>query len=129
DVGGRDLPSRSQLYEMNADGSGLRPLTSTGMWVAEAALAPDGASIVFSARDPIPGSLPSQSMFVMNADGTGVTRLTTCRPPDCLLDQSPAWSPDGSRIAFLRMARSAPLLMVMRPDGSDLRGVPVASVG
>jgi TolB protein len=35
---------------------------------------------------------------VANADGTGVVRLTTDEQPD----QAPAWSPDGSKLAFAR---------------------------
>jgi TolB protein len=37
------------------------------------------------------------AIYVMNADGSGVTRLTFS-PDD---DFQPAWSPDGSRIAFV----------------------------
>ena len=33
---------------------------------------------------------------MMNADGSGVTRLTY----NDAVDSSPAWSPDGRRIAF-----------------------------
>src|SRR5256885_2251960 len=38
----------------------------------------------------------NDEIYVMNADGTGVTRLTN----DPASDSQPAWSPDGSRIAF-----------------------------
>jgi Tol biopolymer transport system component len=37
----------------------------------------------------------------MNADGSGVTRLTN-NPAD---DGVPSWSPDGRRIAFLLLPR------------------------
>lgn len=38
-------------------------------------------------------------IYVMNADGSGQTRLTNSAPFD---DMQPAWSPDGTRIAFSR---------------------------
>jgi TolB protein len=40
----------------------------------------------------------NQDIWVINADGTGETRLTTSTRNDT----HPAWSPDGSRIAFAR---------------------------
>jgi len=35
-------------------------------------------------------------IYKMNADGTGLTRLTN----NAALDTEPAWSPDGTKIAF-----------------------------
>jgi len=49
----------------------------------------------------------------MNADGTGVARLTT----STLSDELPAWSPDGRYIAFDRDAD----LYVMNADGSSVQ--------
>lgn len=50
-------------------------------------------------------------IYVMNADGTAIHRLTHG------LDASgPAWSPDGSRIVFVRGQGRA--LAVMRANGS-----------
>jgi Tol biopolymer transport system component len=54
----------------------------------------------------------------MNADGSGVERLTDL-PWD---EESPAWSPDGTRIAFIRVARDELLrdIYVMNADGTDV---------
>ena len=52
---------------------------------------PDGGRIAFdSLRDG------NGEIYVMNADGSGQTRLTD----DPGFDGSASWSPDGSRIAF-----------------------------
>ena len=40
----------------------------------------------------------SGELFVMNADGTGVRKLT--HPPSGTEDINADWSPDGSRIVF-----------------------------
>jgi len=74
------------------------------------AWSPDGTKFAFhSDRDGI------FQIYVMNADGSGVVRLTTLGAPSEL----PAWSPDGSRIAFDSDAE----IYVMRADGTGLARV------
>ena len=74
---------------------------------------------------------------VVSIDGGKARRLTDLRG----IDHFPAWSPDGTRIAFLsnegqgepldRLSRSAyrQLLYTMAPDGSELRKVVSRPVG
>ena len=70
--------------------------------------------IVFSAQDES-GTI---QIFTMNADGSNIRQLTD----DERSSRSPAWSPDGSQIAFAT-ARDAPVsfttLWVMEADGSN----------
>jgi hypothetical protein len=53
-------------------------------------------------------------IYVMNADGSGVTRLTN-NPAD---DRVPSWSPDGRRIAFDSKRDGNYEIYVMNADGS-----------
>jgi Tol biopolymer transport system component len=81
-----------KIYVMNADGTNVTQLTEVGEDF-HPAWSPDGSKIAF-ARNV--GTLNSQlNIFIMNADGSGQSRLTT-QP-----GQNPVWSPDGSKIAFL----------------------------
>ena len=58
------------------------------------AWSPDGTRIAFvSDRD---GGFPE--LYLMNADGSGVTRLTN----NAFVDGNPSWAPDGSRLVFER---------------------------
>jgi serine/threonine protein kinase len=74
---------------------------------------PDGSRIVFSGADE-----QGFDLYVMNADGTGITRLTNSLEDEV----TPAWSPDGSKIAFAfddqgeDHFRSG--IAVVRPDGT-----------
>ena len=96
------------LWVMNPDGSGQRRLAPAfpGMrW------SPDGQKIAFAAIVALPDRL-SSDIYVMNADGSGQRELT----PDDAQENSPAWSPDGRRIAFLSSG-----IRVVNADGSGLR--------
>jgi Tol biopolymer transport system component len=55
-------------------------------------------------------------IYVMNADGTGLTRLTNSSDPSNLY---PVWSPNGRRILFLACDTGDPFLHVMNADGSN----------
>jgi len=80
----------TDIYLINADGSGLVQLTSTGH-ESSAAWSPDGSKIAFeSTRDG------RSEIYVMSANGSAVTRLTR----RAANDYDPAWSPDGTKLAF-----------------------------
>ena len=53
-------------------------------------------------------------IYVMNADGSGVTRLTN----NPAADDEPAWSPDGTKIAFSSNRDGNIEVYVMNADGS-----------
>ena len=52
----------------------------------------------------------------MNADGSDKTRLTTSPATN----KSPAWSPDGTQIAFVSERNEETEIYVMNRDGSGL---------
>ena len=111
------------IYAMNADGSGVTRLTNSPGYDLMPDWSKDGKRIVFAsardAADPIDGGLEVLEIYTMNADGSGVTRLTS----DLRTDYFPAWSPDGKRIVFVS-DRDTPLaateIYTMNADGSRL---------
>jgi WD40-like Beta Propeller Repeat len=54
------------------------------------------------------------NIYSMNADGSGLTRLTYGQ-----WDQSPAWSPDGAKIAFSGRVTYDLEILLMNADGSN----------
>jgi len=102
---GSDAP---RIYVTNADGSGVRALTSPGI-PDNPAWSPDGSRIAFVS---IPSFLDQGNVFVMSADGSDQRQLT-----HKTLTTALAWSPDGQRIAF----QDYRTISVVDADGSDLR--------
>lgn len=113
--------STNQVATIHADGTGLMVLSTPGLDVPDdlggAAISPDGSQVAFTGR----GDDGNLDIYVMNADGSGVTRLTT----DGATEQFPQWSPDGRTIAYGRV--SAKATGDVQFDGSaDVWTVPAA---
>lgn len=91
------LPSEVQLYTMNSDGTDEKQLTSLPnpdyMYLGDASWSPDGTKIVFISNES--GQI-NYEIYIMNADGTGITRLTN----GTRIKTNPCFSPDGKSIMF-----------------------------
>jgi Tol biopolymer transport system component len=75
---------------------------------------PDGTRIAFtSQRDG------NEEIYVMNADGTDLVRLTN----DPGIDTRPSWSPDGRRLTFTSSREGNFKVFVMNDDGSGVTRV------
>lgn len=88
----------SDIYLMNANGSGKLRLTHGPNADNSPAFSPDGKLIAFSRETR--GGIDTGGIHirVIGVDGGGEERLTRGR----VVDTDPAWSPDGERIAFTR---------------------------
>lgn len=114
-----------------ADGTNLRRLTdanSAGGSSGSPDWSPDGSRIAFQSNrngQPFgPRAFRSFDIYVMNADGSAVRRLTTTRPGRTT--ESPAWSPDGERLLVVSTRDGESMLTgwqlyVMRPDGTSMQ--------
>lgn len=99
------------VYQINADGSDL-----TSPWEIEAIVqdfhwSPDGTKIVYACN----GS--SNGVCLMNSDGSTPAALTDNSFGDIYYT---AWSPDGSKIAFIGKKNNVTNIFIVNPDGTNL---------
>ncbi|NJM07835.1 hypothetical protein HC891_19035 [Candidatus Gracilibacteria bacterium] len=85
--------SNWEIYVMNADGSGQSNLSREPR-PPTAPLPGRPMAAAFAYRSAVFGR--DEEIYVMNADGSGQSNISN----NSADDDSPAWSPDGSRIAF-----------------------------
>lgn len=100
-----------EIYVMNADGSAKINLSKKHTATDQhARWSPSGAQVVFvSQRDG------NREVYRVNADGTGLLRLTQ----NAFDDDFPDWSPDGQTIAFEWHGGASPdQVYIMNADGS-----------
>jgi Tol biopolymer transport system component len=109
---------------IGVDGGGEREVLRLPPYSADVhfpQMSPDGRFIVFErANSPLSRPRFGRALFVMNADGSGVHRVT---PWKLSGGDNPDWSPDSSRILFrsnedVNDERSQ--YYTVRPDGTGL---------
>jgi Tol biopolymer transport system component len=111
-------PFNYDIWVMNADGSEQTNLSNSP--ASEdylPAFSPDGSKIAFETyRDGAP------EIYVMNADGSGTPTNLSNNPgsssDSTAYDRRPAWSPDGTRIAFESLRSGNSEIWVMNADGT-----------
>ena len=108
------------VYTMRPDGTEVVNLTAKAGSEFDGAWSPDGQSVVY--RDSRRGINEDDEIYIVRADGTGARNLTN----DPANDWGPDWSSDGEWIVF-NSDRGGGALggYVVRPDGSDLRRLPI----
>jgi len=109
---GRIAFGNGGISSMNPDGTGLINLTNQpGNTDYYPAWSPDGGKIAF-VRD----TAGADDIYVMNADGSGVTQLTH----GLASANRPAWSSDGTKIVFASNRDGNWEIYVMNADGSGI---------
>jgi Tol biopolymer transport system component len=99
-AGDRDDGRTSQIYLRRADGT-EHQLTHVEGGAFAPAWSFDGSRIAFESG----ATGRRHEIFTMSADGSGLRQVTRgcAATEDCESDVSPAWSPDGRHISFLRI--------------------------
>lgn len=112
------LPSSSTttLCLSALDGSGMQQFKHLPANVYCPQWSPDGRRIAFCTTGE--GSHISGDIWVVNADGSGLTNLTHASQQ---LNIDPSWSPDGKHIVFSALFANRPALYLMNSDGSQKR--------
>jgi len=95
-----DTPDHYFIYDL--DTKDMTPVTSGVFSESEAAWSPDGQSIVFiSNREPEPDATYRTDLWRIDVDDGGSNRSLVRLSDNEGFKQSPAWSPDGSLIAYI----------------------------
>jgi TolB protein len=119
---------RDELVVTNANGRHARTLVWFGPWRGDPqipAWSPDGKQLVFLEKSDNGGNCNCRALYIVNADGSGLRRLT---PPSIAPGDKIDWSPDGGTILFrthpgedLNAASGfGANLYTIHPDGSGL---------
>ena len=131
-----DYDDAFEIYSAKQDGTDLANITHSPGYDAEGAFSPDGKQIVFcSLRAAFPFEKLSSELraryekdpswfgdiYIMNADGSDVRRLTDAPG----YDGGPFFSPDGQRIIWRHFEENGMIadIWTMKTDGSDKRRI------
>jgi len=123
-----DCTTKSALYVVNIDGSGLHQVTPYGFCDDGGGWSPNGQWIVFS-RSPVPRGRSIHSkgggqLFVVHPDGTGL-RQVVLQTPNRVFAFDASWSPDGTKIVCGSFSQTTGMagIATANADGSDFEQI------
>ncbi len=109
------------IFSMNLDGSNLQQLTSVKAinWFPE--YSPDGEKIVFHSNqdDPSFSDAGDYNLYMINADGSGMTRLTNLKGQEL----HAKWFPSGDKLIFEWHDEVAKGLHILNIDTGEISKV------
>jgi WD40-like Beta Propeller Repeat len=135
---GSDPHGRTELFVVNLDGSGLRQITPRGTSVdgdGGASWSPSGDDILFGGNAD---DEHRRSIFVINADGSDLHQIPipgcggAFEDPRSIGCFGPGWSPDGTKIVFIRARtrfNSVQNVYTVNADGAGLFQVTHSGTG
>ena len=116
----RPAVGKTTLFRVNADGSGLTELATLPAVTADLDWGP-GGTLAFTATRPAAAGATVVDIYLIESDGSNLRPLFGS--PGYRL--SPAWSPNGSRLAFAAVLADGDHteLSLASPDGSSVEAL------
>jgi TolB protein len=117
-----DRSGQPMIYTMNMAGGNVKRHTFAGHYNSTPTWSNDGKKIAFAGFDREKNNF---DVFVMNADGTEMLRLTSAKKANgkWANNEDPAFSPDGRQVMFISDRVGNKQLYMVNVDGSNERRI------
>lgn len=115
-----DRAGRPMIYTTTSDDAAPKRITFAGVFNSSPTWSPDGKKIAFAGQ-----SDNNFDIFVMNADGTEMIRLTSAKKANGQMasNEDPSFSPDGRFVMYTSNRTGKSQIFISTVDGTEERQV------